>query len=465
MIERTEYRYMNNRDNLKELYSTVNQQSGEQFIGEQLENAFQLFNQLSEKLSRSYSELEGHVSRLTVELTESRNERLTELAEKKVLAIKLEGLLDALPAGVVVLDSDNNVTQTNPIARLMLMNKTGEDCLINKKWDYVARESLLINGDEVQLRNGDWQGRYINISIRPLVEGSIKAGSGKIILLSDISETRCLQNELNRQKRLSSLGEMIASLAHQIRTPLASALLYISALNHPKNNTEERISFAKKARDRLYHLERMVNDMLLFARGDLSESEYLNAYDFMHKLKNIIHEDSRTKNITININENLRGFRIQANHDALLSAVQNIIDNALVACGELNNCVDSNNVTEISINAYINDCKQFQLSFKDNGCGMSEQIRDRVLEPFFTTHTSGTGLGLSVVNATVNRYCGELEVVSKEGVGSEFIMKFTGVHNTGVLPSNLSATNNKNIMNASQGDTFHQTKDKQEIVI
>ena len=88
--------------------------------GKQLESAFQLFNQYSEKLADSYADLESHVSQLSEELAEARNERLIQLAEKEVLAKRLEGLLDALPAGIVVLDANGCITQTNPVAREML---------------------------------------------------------------------------------------------------------------------------------------------------------------------------------------------------------------------------------------------------------------------------------------------------------------------------------------------------------
>jgi two-component system sensor histidine kinase FlrB len=76
-----------------------------------------------------------------------------------------------------------------------------------------------------------------------------------------------LQNLVNRQQRLSAMGEMAASLAHQIRTPLATALLYLSHLNRPQQAEVDRVRVTEKIRARLRHLEGMVNDMLVFARG------------------------------------------------------------------------------------------------------------------------------------------------------------------------------------------------------
>ncbi len=93
----------------------------------------------------------------------------------------------------------------------------------------------------------------------------------------------------------------------------------------------------------------------------------------------------------------------------------------------------------IEIKAFLNTENQFEINIKDNGCGMSEAVKDKVLEPFFTTRSSGTGLGLAVVGTTVNRYAGEMAIDSKEGVGSEFTIKFPRAEVAGMLPSNLSS--------------------------
>lgn len=387
----------------------------------QLEDAFLLFNQLSEKLADSYGDLESQVAQLSQELAEARNERLIQLAEKEVLAKQLAGLLDALPAGIVVLDDDDRITKTNPIAREML-GLPGIDKFRGEAWENIALSSLITEGDELRLRDGRW----VSVSACPLGEDP-----GKIILISDITETRNMQNMLNRQERLSSLGEMIASLAHQVRTPLSSALLYISTLNHPMNNEKERIRYADKAKDRLRHLERMVSDMLIFAKGDVSKSEHINASEFVADIEKMIELDNRAERMFLVVNSNLRGVTIRANRDALLSAIQNIINNAIEACYQ---------APEIKITAFLNKVDQFEIHIKDNGRGMSEETREKVLEPFFTTRSSGTGLGLAVVNSTVSRYGGELSIHSEEGVGSSFNIVFPCAEITGMLPSQVADT-------------------------
>lgn len=102
----------------------------------QLENAFKVFNQISEKLAKSYSGLESQITRLTKELAQERDERLLQLAEKELRTKRLEDLLEALPAGIVVFDSDDYVVQTNPVVREILGLKIDSNKNSNNENDH-----------------------------------------------------------------------------------------------------------------------------------------------------------------------------------------------------------------------------------------------------------------------------------------------------------------------------------------
>lgn len=427
---------------------TSEQSIGEVQDNEQLEQAFKLFNQFSEKLTDSYTDLESHVTRLTLELAEARSERLKQLAEKEILASRLEGLLDVLPAGIIVLDKDDLITQVNPVASSMLSGINNS--LIGSIWKDIAQYSLINEGDELRLKDGSW----VNVTARPLRSESGEAEMGKLILISDITENRKLQNKLNQQQRLSALGEMISGLAHQIRTPLSSALLYITTLNHPLNDKSERIEFAEKAKERLLHLERMVSEMLLFAKGDVVKSEYINTYEFMNQLKKSFELDDRVESGSMTVDNNLRNVVIQANADVILSSIQNVIDNAIDACIEM----DNDETSCVKIDASLNNKNQFEINISDNGCGMSQEITEKILQPFFTTKSTGTGLGLAVVNTTINRYGGVMLVRSEEKTGSCFTITFPRSEISGLLPSNIirniQKTNNINLIStAKDNDT------------
>lgn len=193
--------------------------SVEQQSRQGLEQAFSQFSQMSSQLTDSYSLLEARVSELKGELAVVSAQRMEELAEKERLANRLQNLLSLLPGGVIVIDEEGRVREANPAACDMLgLPLEGE------LWRHVITRCFAPredDGHEISLKDG----RRLSIATR-----SLDAEPGQLVLLNDLTETRHLQDQLARHERLSSLGRMVASLAHQIRTPLSAALIYASHL-------------------------------------------------------------------------------------------------------------------------------------------------------------------------------------------------------------------------------------------
>jgi Signal transduction histidine kinase involved in nitrogen fixation and metabolism regulation len=178
----------------------------------ELEQAFELFNETSLQLTHAYEALQHQVAELQVQLARSDQ-------EKRKVADRLSRLLNLLPAGVIVLNAQDQVVEMNPSAEAIL----GADAL-HRSWVIVLRNVFLTATDAGELTTHDE--RIFQLSETPLDEAL-----GRILLIQDVTSARHLQEHINRHQRLSSMGEMAASLAHQIRTPLSSALLYVSQMN------------------------------------------------------------------------------------------------------------------------------------------------------------------------------------------------------------------------------------------
>ncbi|EPW3869141.1 sensor histidine kinase [Pseudomonas aeruginosa] len=206
-----------------------------------LEQAFALFNQMSSQLSESYSLLEERVTELKGQLALVSAQRMEELAEKERLANRLQSLLDLLPGGVIVIDAHGVVREANPAALGLL----GEP-LVGMLWREVIARCFAPredDGHEISLRDG----RRLSIATR-----SLNGEPGQLILLNDLTDTRRLQEQLARHERLSALGRMVASLAHQIRTPLSAALLYAGHLSEQALPTDQQQRFAGRLKVHLY---------------------------------------------------------------------------------------------------------------------------------------------------------------------------------------------------------------------
>ena len=390
-------------------------EQNQQHKAKELESAFQTFNQVSEQLMQSYAVLEQRAVQLNEELAAARSERLQQLAEKERLANRLERLLSALPAGVVVLDGNGVVQECNTAALALL----GEP-LQGQRWESViARvfQSVSDNGQEIRLISG----KQINLS-----RSSLGSEPGQILLLQDITENRALQSALERHQRLSTMGEMLASLAHQIRTPLSSALLYSSNLTNAHLDLQTRQKFSEKALNQLHHLEHMINDMLLFARGGEGVVEAIELNQFINEFQHLMEQAILCSNATLDVMPAQDNVVFYGNKQTLLTAFQNLAMNAIQV---------SEQPVHVTLGVRLINSSTVCFEIKDNGPGIEANMLDRIFEPFYTTRSTGTGLGLAVVRAVILNHGGEIQVNSQPGRGTVFTMTLPVDARNSFLPS------------------------------
>ena len=289
---------------------------------EELEDAFAVFSEVSNELVASYRLLETRVATLSQELAQARDERRVELKEKERLASRLRLLLDALPGGVVVLDANGIVQECNPAARELL-----EETLHGAIWREVVQRAFAPrpdDGHDVSLRSG----RRVNIATCSLGDEP-----GQVLLINDVTETRRLQEQLAQLRRLSAMGEMAASLAHQVRTPLASALLYAGNLGRSDLEPDARQRFGEKLRGVLGHLEKLVKDMLTFARKGNFEVEDVSVAELESALRQMLETGVGHRAVDFELHNDAADAVVQGNRDALISACRNLVENAAQSGG------------------------------------------------------------------------------------------------------------------------------------
>ncbi len=360
-----------------------------------LEQTFALFNQMSAQLSESYTLLEARVSELKGQLALVSAQRMQELAEKERLAHRLQSLLDLLPGGVIVIDGQGVVREANPVARHLL----GQP-LAGMLWRQVISRCFSPredDGHEISLKDG----RRLSIATC-----SLHGEPGQLVLLTDLTETRRLQDQLSRHERLSALGRMVASLAHQIRTPLSAALLYASHLNEQALSVEQQQRFAGRLKERLHELEHQVRDMLVFARGELPLPDRLAPRAWFDALRHAA--EPHVGDMAIRWQCDAHQGELLCNRDTLVGASINLIQNAIQAAGR---------DARLKVHLYSRDT-HLHLCVSDDGPGIAPETLARLGEPFFTTKTTGTGLGLAVVKAVARAHQGDLSLRSRVGRGT-----------------------------------------------
>jgi two-component system sensor histidine kinase FlrB len=354
----------------------------------ELEQAFGVFNRLSHELQGAYQTLEQRVVRLTGELEDARCARERLAGEAQRTAERLRSLLAALPGGVIVVAGDGRIQEHNRAAEEIL----GAG-LAGQPWQHVLRNVLSVPSTA----DGDWStrdGRRVAIAASALPEQA-----GTIILLTDVTETRALQELAARNQRLSAIGKMAASLAHQIRTPLAGALLYLSQCRS-RRDERERSKLLEKGIERLRHLDLLVQDMLVFARGN-GQRERVRVADLFRA----VYEAAtavKPPNAHLVIHGRDALVELDGNRTALTAALTNLVTNAFES---------SPNVV-VTLEAKLRG-DRVEFTVRDNGPGIAPSLQSRVFEPFFSTRPAGTGLGLAVVKTVAEAHGGDLALHSE----------------------------------------------------
>ncbi len=363
------------------------------------------FSDVSRKFIDSYTSLEKHVDRLSSELEAQTAEKEQQYEEKNHLAERLQLILSTLPSAVIVIDGHGKVQECNTLAEDMLGLP-----LIGERWLKIIGRAFAPKSDdgfEISLKDG----RRVKVETRALGKQP-----GQIVLLTDLTETRKQQESQSREQRLSSIGKMMASLAHQIRTPLSSALLYSGHISSQKLNGEQHQRCHNNLQHSLKQLQRQVSDMLLFASGGVASKERFQLADLIKALKADVDGYQLHKEIDINfenfINKNLESeTSLFGNSQALLGAIANLIENSIHAC---NKNRAQGKLVDIAIVFEIKNEKKLSISVSDNGCGISKSDQKQIFQPFYTKRARGTGLGLAVVNTVVNSFKGAINVESED---------------------------------------------------
>ncbi len=318
---------------------------------------------------------------------------------------RLKALIERMPAGIVVLDGNGNIVEYNPTAHRLL-----GDPLLNERWCDVIEREIIADcciGDTLKLQKG----RIVNIATQSL--GKVP---GQLILLHDVTQEQQLQERLNHYQRLSSMGKMAAQLAHQIRTPLSTALLYASHLGDPDfyrqqddNIQHQVMKVAKKITGRLQAIESHVSEMLIFAKGGSVIFETVSLAMLFADIQQTMEPRVQANEAMLIIDNGCTGRKLRCNGQMLAGAIENCINNALEASPM--GCNITINLSEIAAD-------KLQIVILDEGPGMSEDMLSKVTEPFFTTRSKGTGLGLAVAKMVADTHGGEFLLASEQGKGT-----------------------------------------------
>jgi len=334
----------------------------------------------------------------------------------------------------VVLDSMNDgVFVTDEKHRLMLVNKAAERLvpivpgrIIGDRpvWLTIADEDIAafvrdtlendesVSDREFTLETGG-STRILSCSVIPLVQaGHIR---GNIVQVVDISEKRGREARLRRAESLASLTTLAAGVAHEIKNPLGSIGIHTQLLqklvhDDSRKNIEAIDTYLGVIDEEIDRLNKIVVDFLFAVRPMDTALEDHDLNELVDDMLTFVQYELEQSGVELIRDLDPKLPRLQLDPKYFKQAILNIIKNAISA-------MPHGGMLRVSTQQRGD---QALLRLSDNGVGMSEEVRDKIFEPYFTTKDFGSGIGLTLVYKVVKEHMGDISVISKEGHGTTF---------------------------------------------
>jgi len=334
---------------------------------------------------------------------------------------RLQQFIDNSPLLVVICDKRGIITHVNDMT-LAIVAPLGRNDLLSRKYSYLLEKmevqtesdpvARILKGEDrlteiLKIRGRSFYTVYCSIRDMPS-----HGTDGVLFIGHEVTELQRLKDEVDRMERLSLVGQMAASITHEIRNPMAVIRGFIQLLN--ERSPAEQQSYFRIVLDELDRANAIINDFLSLAQNRIVEKEPSNLNDLLNDLLPLIWADANMRGqiIDLQLDESMGLFPM--NSKEIKQLVLNLSRNGMEA-------MTDKGILRIETR-HLPDA--VQLKVIDAGVGIPPEKLARLFEPFFTTKTNGTGLGLALCLSIVERHNGKIHVESEVGQGTVFVVTF-----------------------------------------
>jgi len=341
------------------------------------------------------------------------------MAVREAEADRFRSILESMPQAVMLTDDRLRVVQANPAARVLLerigrpevdgarapIELLGIEALVaqvRRGESAVARAEVVVDADT-----------ELDVTVTPLaVDG--EGGTGLVLVLTDVTKSRRLQRQLAQSDKMSSLGQMLSGVAHELNNPLATILGYAQLL--ASTCRDERLAGKMGVLyDEARRCQRIVQNLLSFARQREPERTSISLNEVVRSVIGLMRYQMKVDDVKLEAELNSELPAILGDAHQLQQVIVNLLSNGRQAIRE-----DAAAGTIRLRTACAGP--NVRLEIADDGPGVPESIRRRIFDPFFTTKAEGkgTGLGLALVYGIVAAHGGTIELLSPSGGGATF---------------------------------------------
>jgi two-component system sensor kinase FixL len=348
---------------------------------------------------------------------EARSKTETQRRERAEAALQIsearwQAVIESAVDAIVVIDSRGRIETFNPAAVRMFgyaeAEVLGENVSMLMPEPYRSEHDGYINrylrtgehriigvGREVTGMRRDGSTFPVRLAVGEMQVGNERRFTG---ILHDLSQRVALEARLREQAALARLGEMAAVIAHEVKNPLAAVSGAIQVIGRRLPPDSKEAPIVKEIVTRLEGLNGLLKDLLLFARTPQPKPAPLDILSLLRLTADLLSSDPSFGAMSVEIAG--RATTIQADADLIKIVFQNLFINAAHAMqgrGEIQVEVDEPDGS-------------LQVTVRDQGPGIPDDVRQRLFQPFFTTKSRGTGLGLSTARRLIEAHGGTIAI-------------------------------------------------------
>ncbi len=366
----------------------------------------------------------------TFELKESLEEKVVELddARNEVLfeRNKLKSIIECMQEGVVFVDSENCVSLFNKAAQQIRKEQFGldtDDRFSPETYGIHPQiaKNLSEGGDVIEQQSTQIKEKFFENTYAAVRDGN-SVYLGTVLVCRDVTDRKRMEIQMIQSEKMATIGELAAGVAHEINNPLDGLLNCTLRIRRNPKNEEQIKEYLDLMEEAIRRIESTVRQLLNFSRKHELTLTSVSLNEVINEVIGLIDYSVEGRHIQIErrFQDNLTS--IIGDKHLLEQVALNLGLNAIAAMP--NGGVLTFKTGTIEFDSLLDEAVAF-VQVTDTGIGIPKSVRDRILDPFYTTKITGkgTGLGLSVSNRIVREHGGVIEFESEEGQGSMFTIK------------------------------------------
>lgn len=237
---------------------------------------------------------------------------------------------------------------------------------------------------------------------------------GSSVISRDISYIKENENLILQSEKLKLVGELAAGVAHEIRNPMTVISGYVQMMNEDPDSPY--YEYTKLIQNETERIELILSEFLVLSKPQVNQFAPINLAEALSEVAQFLQYEFQQKAISLNIINEYLNIIILGNKNQLKQVFINLFKNAVEAINE-----DGTITLQV---CKSKDEKEIYIRITDTGCGIPPHVLERIFEPFYTTKTKGTGLGMMIINKIVQDHQGTIKIESKQHVGTEILLTF-----------------------------------------